>query len=143
MAPPADGELPPDKVGRWYEQGDPVAVYPALQIGDLSGQNYTPKNLPVPMIRTRYLFVKNIPDNWQGVPITIAKISGVLTSPHLLFNGDTEKMILWNFWADLSNGVKNALSSNGYDTVNFSQLKSALRRKDTQAIFSELDLLAD
>lgn len=135
---PADEDLQEDMRGKWFQQGDIICTYPATQMGALSGQNYIPHTLPIPHPRDRYLFVKSIPDSFNGVQITIAKINGILGRGR-----DDGGFREWNLWADLSNGVKNSINNNGYDTINFAQLKSALRSKVTNNLITDLDIVAD
>lgn len=149
MFAPSDGELQLSQQGRWFERGDPVCVTSAVRRGTLSGNNYTPKNPVTVLKRTRLLFVKGVPTEWQGLPINLAKINGILGRAHSDivaeasgFTENKHKERRWNFWGDLSNGVKNSLQNNGYDTINFAQLKGALRSKETLQLFTEDDLLS-
>jgi hypothetical protein len=135
-------ELPVDVQGHWFEQGDIICAYPAAQMGAKSGNAYIPKNSNF-LNRTRYLFVTGIPDSFQGQAITIEKINAVLTEFQRIvaaIDPEMEKPRVWNIWGDLSQGMKNALSD-GYDTVSLAQLKSIVKRKDTNAYLSELDFI--
>jgi len=51
------------------DQGSLVAIYSATQIATQQGVNYIPKNLPVSNPKTRWLFVKGVPDSWSGTLI--------------------------------------------------------------------------
>src|SRR3990167_6875682 len=44
-----------------WSRGDIVAVYPAEQIGVFDGTEYIPKNLPVPMLMTGWVFITGAP----------------------------------------------------------------------------------
>jgi len=148
MLPPPDEEISSSARGKWFQVGDPIVCYQATQMGALSGQNYTPHTLPVPMPRTRYLFVKGIVDSWQGKEITLAVINAVLAdewSENLVVFTNPKKNIfkkrIWNLWDGINNGVRNNLIADGYDTINFAQLLSSLRNKNTLNLLSEPDFL--
>ena len=117
-------------------QGSLAAVYPATQIADQVGVNYIPKTLPVPNLRTRWLFVKGVPDTWNSTPITIARLNAALGE----FNSGNGG---WNFWNEIPQNIKNNLTNDGYDTVTFAQFKGYLRNKQTNQFLSELDLLLE
>jgi len=117
------------------DQGSLVAIYSATQIATQQGVNYIPKNLPVSNPKTRWLFVKGVPDSWSGTLITIAMLNAALSE----FNSDNGG---WNFWNEIPQSLKNNLTNDGYDTVTFAQFKGYLRNKSTNQFLSEIDLLA-
>ena len=118
-----------------YSIGDIVAAYDANQIANKAGSDYVPKNIPVSMPVTAWLFVTGFPN------ITLSKINGVMAAQAISINGDIGIERLWNLWDGLPQTNKDEISTQGYTNINYGQLLSITKRKDTSTSFSESDLL--
>jgi len=139
-----DNELPPPaRGGKWYVRGD-VVVAKRIRGVEKQGQSYVLPN-GVGHHRNCLLFITGIPDSlfilYTEDPIAL--INSVISSiqENIVTSGLIDQKRNWNLWDGLGNNTKNTLLSDKYDTINFAQLKSALRNKRTLALLAETDFV--
>lgn len=129
----------PDDNNDGIERGDFVTVVPAEQVAvKLGNGKYEPLILPVPMPRTGWIFITDIPDT-----ISFDRVRNVLISAEINYTFVPPKRVKNKKFkipvAAIPATVRNALVSNRYYTISFIQAKDYVQHKTQLRALQDTD----
>ena len=121
-----------------WSRGDIVAVYPAEQIGVFDGTEYIPKNLPVPMLMTGWVFI-------TGAPLrNLEIINGRLAAQNVDISLGVRVILNKRKWraivADIPAAIRNRINNNRYATFSWIQVKNYIRNRVGDALLTDGDI---
>ena len=124
--------------GASWSLGDFVAIYPAAQIGTFDGTEYIPKNIPVAMPMTGWVFIMGAPV--KSLDLLNSRLCRALVDTTFGPPVITKKRKWYASISTIPIVIKNRLETNRYVTVTWAQVKNYIRNRFDESLLTDTEI---